>query len=408
MNTFKLVIAVLLWIVTFWRLPAAVRRPQQRSTWLAFTGLAIATTIAIPPIALAIDTGTGINDLCVLIKNVIGVGACAAVLDLVIAMARPDLLRRSRRFIAAGSAAAATLLTVLFLQVPRQVRVDNFYEGHAASHAATGYCLTFVAYLALATAFGSWLCLGYGRKSGRSFLRAGLQILGFGLAVGTVYSLFRTSHLSARLLDLPFPMAEATAQYTADTIEYAAIFLIIIGNSLAPLGALVRAGRDWRSLRAIRPLWTSLTSAVPDIVLGTRVRRGPRIRLHRVVIEIRDAALVLSPYADAGTRERARAAARRTGLAGEALETAAQALWLRAAAEARARGAAPAPAEEPAAQASDGLDFEAEVARLRQLTAFYHSPAAEAFAAGIHEEPGAEAGAGATAAGAAADRAGLV
>ncbi|MCB5165739.1 hypothetical protein LG634_12945, partial [Streptomyces bambusae] len=343
MNTFKLVIAVLLWAVALWRLPAAVWRPRQRSTWLAFTGLAVATTVGIPSIALAIDTATGVNDLCVLIKNLIGIGACAAVLDLVIAMARPDLLRRSRRFVAAGSAAAMALLTTLFFQVPRPVRVDNFYEDHADSAAATGYCLTFVAYLALATAFGSWLCLGYSRKSGRSFLRTGLQVLGVGLGIGTVYSLFRTTHLSARLLGLPFPMTEPAAQYTADAIEYLAIFLIIIGNSLAPLGTLMQALRDWRSLRAVRPLWVSLTAAVPDIVLGTRVRRGPRIRLHRAVIEIRDAALVLSPYADAGMRERALAAAREAGPAGEAPETTAQALWLRAAAGARARGGAAAP-----------------------------------------------------------------
>ncbi|MER7759757.1 MAB_1171c family putative transporter [Streptomyces sp. NPDC097619] len=406
MNTFKAVICVLLWLVALWRLPAAVRRPGQRAVWTAFTLLAVASTIAVPPIALAIDTATGVNDLCVLLKNLIGVGACAAVLDLVFAMARPDLLRRSRYGNAVGSVLAATLLTVFFFQVPRPERVVNFYEAHASSTAATGYCLTFVAYLAVATAFGSWLCLGYGRKSQRSFLRTGLYLLGVGLAIGTLYSLFRTTHLTARLFDLPFPLSEPRTQLLADAIEYVAIFLIIVGNSLAPLGSAVGALRDWRAARVLRPLWADLTAVVPDVVLAARVRRGPRIRLHRTVIEIRDAALVLAPHVTPELRARALAAVRAGGPGGERAEVAAEAWALRGAAVARARGELPsvptphgtepstrgggpvldiAPEVTPGtapegAEPPDRLDFEAEVARLRLLAAAYHSPGARAFA----------------------------
>ncbi|MEU2257167.1 MAB_1171c family putative transporter [Nocardia xishanensis] len=63
----------------------------------------------------------------------------------------------------------------------------------------------------------------------------------------------------------------------------------------------VRLGRDRTGcyLRRLRPLWTDLTAAVPEVVLDSTASRGqpdPAIRLHRMTMEIRDSLLHLRRY----------------------------------------------------------------------------------------------------------------
>ncbi|MEV6389316.1 MAB_1171c family putative transporter [Nocardia xishanensis] len=60
--------------------------------------------------------------------------------------------------------------------------------------------------------------------------------------------------------------------------------------------------RTGRYCRRLRPMWTDLTAAVPEIVLEVRRdqnrRTDPAIRLHRMTVEIRDSLLHLKRYSD--------------------------------------------------------------------------------------------------------------
>ncbi|MGW8329432.1 MAB_1171c family putative transporter [Streptomyces sp. NPDC055897] len=391
MTTFKLIIVALLWIVAFWRLPAAIRLPKQRAMWVAFTGLALAATTSIPSVGLRIDTVTGFNNASVLTRHLVGIVAIGAVLEFVIAMARPNLLRASRKpNVLVGVAVMATM-TALFFTVPQPTRVENFYEAYRDSTPAVGYSLSFVAYLALATAVASWMCFSFSRHAARSWLRAGLRLLGAGTAIGTVYSLLRAAHLVSQLLPFGFPIGAAQVQRIADAIEYVAIALIIVGNCIAPIGVLKAAASDWRDLRRLKPLWAALTEAVPEVVLPAMARRRPRIRLHRVVIEIRDAARTLSAYATVSVRANAHAMAAAQGYEGEQLALTTEALWLRVARQARLEGvslaepgATPTPVgeQQPLSELDpDGLDFDTEVQRLKQLSNAYASSATLTLAA---------------------------
>ncbi|MFF3157999.1 MAB_1171c family putative transporter [Streptomyces sp. NPDC057910] len=391
MTTFKLTTVVLLWLVALWRLPAAIRLPKQRAMWVAFTGLALAATTSIPSVGLRIDTVTGFNNASVLARQLVGIVAIGAVLDFVIAMARPNLLRASRTPNLLVGVAVMAAMTALFSNVPQPTRVENFYDAYHDSATAAGYSLSFVIYLALATAVASWMCFSYSRDAARSWLRAGLRLLGAGTGIGTVYSLFRAAHLVSRLFSFGFPLGDAAVQQVADVIEYGAIALIIIGNCIAPVGVLKAAAADWRAVRRLKPLWASLTEAVPEVVLPTTVRRRPRIRLHRVVIEIRDASRTLSAYATEPARAQAYATASAQGCEGEQLALTAEALWLRGARQARLEGVPLTEAGEPPNPVGDqlrspelepeGLDFDTEVQRLTQLSIAYHSSAALTIAA---------------------------
>ncbi|MFD9374650.1 MAB_1171c family putative transporter [Streptomyces sp. NPDC059999] len=369
MNTIKLATVILLWLVVLWRLPAAIRKARQRAMWTAFLGLAAAATTSIPAVGVSIDTVLGAHNASVLVKHILGIVAIAAVLEFVIAMSRPQLLERSRPYnVAVGIVVAATM-TGLFCAVGQPTRVANFYEAYRDSLPALGYSLTFVLYLAAAMFAASWMCVTAARLAARTWLRAGLWLLGVGTGVGTVYGLLRATHLVYQMLDATFPMEEDEFQPLADAVQYLAILLIILGNAVAPVDVLRSARHDWQAARRLRPLWRELTTAAPDVVLAAPLGRNPRIQLHRVVIEIRDAASALDPYVPEALRDPHADAAR-------------QAAGLFAARQSKLGGHHPDGSDaghftiNETATELDELDFDAEVQRLTALADAYQAVSA--------------------------------
>ncbi|WP_435590592.1 MAB_1171c family putative transporter [Nocardia sp. bgisy118] len=85
--------------------------------------------------------------------------------------------------------------------------------------------------------------------------------------------------------------------------SFATAMFVAVGVSAIPLISTLttRLGHDrtGRNLRRLRPLWTDLTAAVPEVVLDTTAGRGqqdPAIRLHRMTAEICDSLLHLRRY----------------------------------------------------------------------------------------------------------------
>ena len=95
-----------------------------------------------------------------------------------------------------------------------------------------------------------------------------------------------------------------------------------------------------RALRQLRPLHSALREAVPEVKGAAACGFWPAasFRLHRQVIQIRDAALALRPYRDPQVAAVATRAARAAGLAGGDLAAAVEASVLSAAMRARAAG----------------------------------------------------------------------
>jgi Family of unknown function (DUF6545) len=98
-----------------------------------------------------------------------------------------------------------------------------------------------------------------------------------------------------------------------------------------------------RLLRQVQPLREALLAAVPQARHPAGMagpQRGPRVGLHRAVVEIRDAVLALRPYWDERVVEEARRDAAAAGLGGAARAAAVEASVLGAAVRARAAGRA--------------------------------------------------------------------
>ena len=132
-----------------------------------------------------------------------------------------------------------------------------------------------------------------------------------------------------------------------------------------------------RLLRQLRPLHAALLDTVPEAARAqVPGRAGPRVRLHRAVVEIREAVLALRPYADPQLAAAARKVARPAGLAGDQMAAAVEAAVLAAALRAKASGTPALPTGAvPGWQHMPGPDLHSEAAWLVQVAqAFDRDP----------------------------------
>ncbi|MFD8023714.1 MAB_1171c family putative transporter [Streptomyces lavendulae] len=383
----KLAIVIALWVVALWRLPAAIRIPRQRPLWTAFACIAVADTIGRPEVKAVLFEPTGINNLATLFKHTLGIGGSTAILFFVIAMAKPSFLRWGRPLLYVGAAAGTALLTTFFAHMPRPTEVENIFEASLGHAAGTGYCLVFLGYLTAAMTIASTLFWSYGQRAAGTALRIGLRLLGAGTMFGALYTTWRIAHMLTRLLGGEFIVSDQAAQTIADLVEYTAIALIVLGNSVPALGVLTRSITYRRALREVRPLWATLTEVAPGVVLERPLGRSSRLQLHRCLIEVWDVALILRAYVSTDLVARAGNEAEALGLSSEETSRLAEAMWLQAARLAVLQGAEPNSDANIEADADQETDFDREVRKVLGLARAIRDPRAEAFARRHQEQP---------------------
>ncbi|MFE9428747.1 MAB_1171c family putative transporter [Kitasatospora sp. NPDC006697] len=364
----KLLILLALWGVTLWRLPTALRTPGQRPLWTAFAGVAGLATLGLPGVGPWLDRAAGVHNLVVLLEHLLGLIACSAGLTFCGQTARPELTARLRNRHRAALLASQLALVLCFAALRRPVEVTDFYQAYPHSWAACLYALIVVGYLGAAMAAGTVLFGTYARRAGARALRTGLAVLALGTGTGFAYAVLRGWQILLETAGRPMFLSGRSLY----RIEWTATALVLLGSLIPALGAACRGLRDRRTVRRLRPLWTELTAAVPEVVLGERLGRGPRLRLHRLVIEIRDAALVLAPYAGPAVRDHAAAKAARSATAPAQRAALTEAYWLRTALARHADGTHPAdPAPPPPPDTCVDLDFDRETERLLSLAAAF-------------------------------------
>jgi hypothetical protein len=147
-----------------------------------------------------------------------------------------------------------------------------------------------------------------------------------------------------------------------------------------------------RLLRQLRPLHAALLDAVPEAARAeVPGRPGPRMRLHRAVIEIREAVLALRPYVDPELAAAARKVMHPAGLAGDETAAAVEASVLAAALRAKASGPpALVAGGVPGWQHMPGPDLPSEAAWLARVARAFDrdSLAGKAEASGLSALPG--------------------
>ena len=379
--------AVLLWLVTAWRTPAAWRDSSKRVLWIAFLALAVAITLRVPSIAAPIDAAFGVNNLSALGKHLGCIVAAHAVLTFVHDMAQEKAagLKSSRLHLVVPTTAAA-IITVLFFATPQPHEAVDLLTEYAADWRIAAYGGVWTAYLGAALFSASRLCWRWGRQPDAGLLGRGLRLTGMGTTIGIVYAAQRVATVILGFLGQS-PVPASTSETISGLLLFIALLFIMTGSTLPAAGRLRRWSREYRDLLQLYPLWLSLTEAVPSVRLDPPRRRTSELlslrrvhdRLYRRTIEIRDAVLTLSDHAPGSLRDQARAHVAASGLIGAQADIAAEACWIIGAQEARQRKEPS--SGEPLPPASGGRDLPSEIQALKQLARAYDSDLTREFAA---------------------------
>jgi len=296
---------------------------------------------------------------------------------------------------------AAVLLPpvyALLAPVPRmaltQVRVRRaVFHRRAYTTAAIGLANATASFAFRAAAPG--LGLGTGTGTGRQALLWALLVAGCGLLRmvvndGLVLTAVNGSAQGTRLLR-EAARPEAVFSSVAELLLGTLAAFAAAHSSFAVLGALplvivlqrglrraqLLAG-TWAAWFRLRPLWAMLLDSAPEVRLppqpGTRL--AARYRLHRRVVEIRDAQLALRPFRDGRAAAEAADAALSAGLTRDERDVIIEAAMIVSALGARRNGAAPAGSPDAGhCLPGPGDDLESEARRLLRVSrAVRHSP----------------------------------
>jgi len=150
-------------------------------------------------------------------------------------------------------------------------------------------------YLAAVLTIGIVLFWSVAREAPAGPPRLGLRVIAAGWALIA---------LSAAATAIPLVLGVDRLETPAHYLQGAGV-LLAVGGALGPAGRRARVVlADYRSLLALRPLWTAMRDAFPEVILFSPRRAvvemagvdDVQLRLYRRVIEIRDGMLALRPY----------------------------------------------------------------------------------------------------------------
>ncbi|GAA4994267.1 hypothetical protein GCM10023205_78750 [Yinghuangia aomiensis] len=393
-SSLEIAIVFAAWAIVVWRRPPLRRSLRESPLWMTFAALALALTVRIPQVSSFLEQATGVAQIGTLLKHCIGIIAMLSLINWATALTTKSadwvpLPFTAPRYVVA--ALSIVTMAGLFLAIPgRRPGDDYFITEHAGNAVATCYQLVFVAYVALAMAIATVLFARSARIA-QGGLRTSLVLMAIGSATGIGYTILRTLYLVASQLKQPFPGGDSGFESASKWLKIITIAMVCAGTSYPAYAAAVRARRQWTALRALEPLWVLATRPVPHVVLVDMEEQPSRFdlrdtdfRLHRRIIEIRDAALVLRDIAPNGLWEAALAEAEASGLSGDEAHIAAEAMWWTTAAQRAADDEHGGGDETYRAHPADHTDEEA--AWLTQVSGWLDRPIVRAFVAA----PGAE------------------
>lgn len=382
--------AVLAWAAVAYKLPACLRGrrdPAVRSLWLSLLFLALALTVMLPSIYVAIDRLVGVVNVARLLVNGLVLVASWAVQAFLFRVNYPDgeALPRIRR-VGWGLAGTLVLLAALFVLAPAGEETTDFIGRYGSAPFVLEYRLVFLGYLGLALRNIVGLAWRYAGIAERPALRLGLRFVALGGVLGFGYVANEGLRVAAARFGLGDPLPDP--HLVTNALMATSVVLMLVGCTMPAWGprfgipTLYSWVRQYRAYRRLHPLWLALYRAKPEIALvppSSAVAdmlsvHDLRFRLYRRVVEIRDGLLALHPYHDPVVAHYARGLCQEAGLPSEkaevVVEAASMAVALRALAQGRIVGR---PGSAPSTPG--GCDLETEVAALERLAvAFRGSP----------------------------------
>lgn len=359
-----------LWVVAVARAPQGIRNQEQRPLWFAIVMITLAMSTHLGPVTAALAHVAPDAHWIDMTTHLFGIIDASAVLWFICGAAG-----RHRHTALVFGAAVAVVVTLLVLDTTAPPHARNMITPASASpQVPDSYWWVFFSFHLVADSTCGLVCWSYGRHGAPRLLRYGLRLFGTGMFLADLLWILKLSYLQTR--------SPVFAPLFSPVTGMEALFMAA-GFAL-PVLALVRDHRQNRkSFKQLTPLWRDLTSAAPDVILGTSrnirsIAIPFQLRLYRRVIEIRDAMIVLRNYVTADALELANQHVRDQDIPAHLGDSHITACWLSAALLAKDKGAAPQP--QAANLAGPGAnDLTEEISHLLHIAAAYTSPTVLAY-----------------------------
>jgi hypothetical protein len=324
------------------RFPAARRNPRSRTLWSVFLALDLAMITKVQAVGDFLYHLTGVDDIATLAKHLIGIAAVALLLRWVTSVVpgRMDGRREPtyRRAISSNPRRIVTWVTIVVITVIfplAQRRTGNMEDSDfifvQAGHLwGSLHLLLFYTYLIFGLTCASMMCAATSREAVDGPFKYGMQAVSLGCVIGATYGIIRSGYLIARLADKPFLGGDVFVGMASNFCLVICVILVVCGGAAPKWERLGEKVRAHGALNDLRPLWVTLTDAVPTVIYdapsaaGSAHRRPKRpshlreywnwkdldTRLRMRINQILDASnIVLAPYVSPDLRHRAKAAA---------------------------------------------------------------------------------------------------
>ena len=343
------VLAVLLWAMTAARLPTLWRDRRHRAIWAAVAALAVSRTLALPPIAAPAA------------QHLTAVVAAACLLRFVLLATGG----RGRRWHLAGAVVVAGLLAVAFAALTGLAFGPGLLAGELTP-GAVAYWVVLDGYLGVVLVTATVLFWTTGAAAPAGLPRIALRLIAVGLGLLGADAFVRAALTVALGSGVRLDLVSITP--AAEAVQALSVLLAVTGGVAAAVPRMRAALAAYRSLLVLRPLWTAMRDAFPQVILFPPRRAvlewagvdDVHLRLYRRVIEIRDGMLALRDFLPAG-------AAQAGSRPGDPAEAEARGIALALA----RRAAGTPPVAEPGSWAPVGPAMADEVAWLRRVSRAY-------------------------------------
>ncbi|WP_158849076.1 MAB_1171c family putative transporter [Saccharothrix deserti] len=327
LRAFHIVVVVLAWAGAGYKAADLVRRPPgdfgRVAVCLALLFFALAFTVGLPPLYQRIPWLAEGASTVRLIQHGLAVLSLFWI-QMFVAHVTPRTGHPVGGIVLRTATVSVILasMVVLFGLAAPGAAAEDFVGTYAKAPFVTEYLLAFLGYTALVLADISRLTLRYAGGATERPMRIGLRLWSIASLVGFAYASHKASYAVAARLDRQPPWYEGPV---STVLSGLVLVLFVVGLTAYTWGPrIARAGRRWRqyrTYRALLPLWRACYDVMPGIALvPPDARRVPiDLRLYRCVIEILDGRLALRAYWDTRIAEqRGEAAALAAALAAKA------------------------------------------------------------------------------------------
>lgn len=341
------IVSSLLTLEVLRRFPAALRNSRSRPLWIFFLALDLAMLAKIQSVGDFLYEATGVDDITTLTKHIFGIAAVAGLLRWVtnVVPGRMEGRRepRYRKVVSSNPRRIVSWLVVVavvalfpFAQRRTGSQEDSDFIFVQAGHFwGSLQMLLFYAYLVFGLVCTSMMCSATAREpSAKGAFKYGMQAMSLGCSIGVFYGVLRSGYLIVRLFDKPFLGGDQFVDVTSSFALVSAILLVVGGAAAPKLERVDHLVKAHAAINDLRPLWLTLTRAVPKVIYDDQVphRRPTRtcdllarlydfwnwkhldLRLRKRIQEIHDASLHLAPYVPTDLRGRAETVTCKLGL----------------------------------------------------------------------------------------------